>query len=86
MQNRKLQGDDIGKLKMDAKNTSLSSETQITGADSAMGQGSYSRRPLVPSVSDTVSTTLYSSSWKRQQQNLQNLSMAHFQEARWCSS
>lgn len=64
MQNRKLQGDDIEKLKKDAKNTSLSSQTQITGADSAMGQGSYSRRRLVPSASDTVSIKLYRSLWK----------------------
>ena len=76
MQNRKLQEDEIEKLKKNAKSNSTSSEAQITGAESAMGQGSYSRRPLVPSVSDTVSTKFCSSLWKQQQQNI-TLSMGH---------
>ena len=53
MQNRKLQGEDIEKLKKEEQSTL--SETQITGAESVMGPGSYSGRPLIPSASNKVS-------------------------------
>lgn len=54
MQNRKLQGEDIEKLKNEAK--IASSEAKITSDGSELGPGGYSRRPLVPSSSETVST------------------------------
>ena len=57
MQNRKLQGEDIEKLKNEQKTTS-STTAEISSGESVMGPGSYSRRPLVPSASGTVRTDL----------------------------
>lgn len=53
MQNRKLQEEDIDKLKKD--NHSTSSKTQ-TGAQSVTGAGSDSGSPLVHAANDVVGT------------------------------
>jgi len=57
MQNRKLQGEDIEKLKNEQKTTS-STTAEISSGESVMGPGSYSRRPLVPSASGTAISEL----------------------------